>query len=197
MGYWDPVPSRAPCHGSDAAPATAAGPGGPPGPPTSQRRRPAAAGGPWCHGPPVPPRPAPAYLQFRRPPSLTAPARTPSESRSAPRHGPGGDLKLSPPESGHVERRPGPGHLSEAVRPGTAGAMATAVTVPGRRSAVRQLRPGGPGPTMKEIIEMSVREMRQELDSMGISYGDCIEKGDFVSKLNAARQSTKLMSGTE
>jgi hypothetical protein len=49
---------------------------------------------------------------------------------------------------------------------------------------------------MKNVDEMSVREMREELDSLGIGYSDCIEKGDFVSKLNSARQSNRSPSGT-
>ncbi len=47
------------------------------------------------------------------------------------------------------------------------------------------------------VSEMSVREMREELQSLGINVSDCIEKRDFVEKLTAAREvSIKRTSDT-
>jgi hypothetical protein len=52
-------------------------------------------------------------------------------------------------------------------------------------------------PTMeKNVSEMSVRELREELQSLGIDISGCIEKGDFVEKLTVAREeSIKRTSG--
>ena len=47
---------------------------------------------------------------------------------------------------------------------------------------------------MKEVSELSVKELRQELQALGISCSDCIEKGDFVAKLVTARESAKNTS---
>jgi hypothetical protein len=47
----------------------------------------------------------------------------------------------------------------------------------------------------KNVSEMSVREMREELQSLGISVADCIEKGDFVEKLTAAREESIKRTG--
>ncbi len=48
-----------------------------------------------------------------------------------------------------------------------------------------------PANLIEDLSKLSVRELKQQLQERGVSYGDCIEKKDLVERLQTTIQNQK------